>query len=155
SLLMLVAGMVLADVAFSLIVSGAAVAIGYAAVMVAFAWLLGRERKDALTDTLVTLGLGGHLLLALTHALAVDAPPLALVDGGAIDLVVAVFVLASMSAALFTSARLVSERHMEWRYGLDSLGLVVVAYTAVLVFDGAMLVAALAAQAVVLAWLAR
>ena len=64
-------------------------------------------------------------------------------------------VLGFVSAALLTSARLASAGHAEWRLVLDSLGLVLVAYMAALVFDGAVLVAALAAEAVVLALLAR
>ena len=76
----------------------------------------------------------------MAHVIAVDAPPAALA-GEPIPLVSAVFVLGFLSAALFTSARLVSERYTQWRLVLDSVGLAAVAYIAVLVFDGAMLVA--------------
>jgi uncharacterized membrane protein len=154
ALLVFVVGVVLADVAFSLVVSGAPVAIGYAAASVVFAWLLRSGPQGALAEGLVSVGLGGHLVLALGHALTVDAPATAL-TGEPISLATAVFVLGTLSAALFTAARLVAERQSEWRACLDATGLVVLAYAATLVFDGAMLVAVLAVQAVVLARLAR
>ena len=154
SLLVFVIGVALADIAFSLIVSGPAIAIGYAAAGVVFAWLLRRERSGELAQTLIGIGLAGHLALAMAHVIVVDAPPAALA-GEPIALVSAVFVLGFLSAALLTSARLLSERHTQWRLVLDSVGLAVVAYIALLVFDGAMLVLALAVQAVVLAGLAR
>jgi uncharacterized membrane protein len=154
SLLAFVVGVVLADIAFSLIVSGPAVAIGYAGASVTFAWLLRREHGGALPETLMGIGLGSHIVLTLAHVLAVDAPVAALA-GEPIGLLSAVSVLGFVAAAVFASARLVAEQHGQWRLALDSLGLAVVAYTAVLVFDGALLVAALAVAAVVLARLAR
>jgi uncharacterized membrane protein len=154
SLLVFVIGVVLADIAFSLIVSGPAIAIGYAAVGVVFAWLLRREMRYELAQTVVSIGLGAHLALAMAHVIAVDAPPGALV-GEPIALVTAVFVLGFLSAALLTSGRLVAERYSLWRLVLDSAGLAVGAYIAVLVFDGALLVLALCAEAVVLAWVVR
>jgi uncharacterized membrane protein len=154
SLLVFVIGVALADIAFSLIVSGPAIAIGYAAAGVVFAWLLRRERSGQLAQTVIGIGLAGHLALAMAHVIAVDAPPAALA-GEPIALVSAVFVLGFLSAALLASARLVSERYTQWRLVLDSVGLAVVAYIALLMLDGAMLVLALAVQAVVLAGLAR
>jgi uncharacterized membrane protein len=154
ALLALVIGVVLADIAFSLIVSGAAIAIGYAAASVLFALLLRSRQRGTNIEALVSLGLGGHIVLALVHVLAFDAPPRALF-GGQIDLVQAVFVLGFLGAALLTSARLASKGHVQWRLVLDSLGLAVLAYMAVLVFDGSVLVAVLAVEAAVLAQLAR
>jgi uncharacterized membrane protein len=154
ALLVLVIGVVLADIAFSLLLSGPAVAIGFAAASVTFAWLLRRQQEGELAETLVSIGLGGHLVLALGHMLAVDAPPAAL-TGEPLALTTAVLVLGVLVGALGTSARLVSERYGKWRLALDGLALAVGAYTAVLVFDGAMLVGVLALAAVVLAQLAR
>lgn len=154
SLLAFVVGVVLADIAFSLIISGPAVAVGYAGASVMFAWLLRRERGGVLPQTLIGIGLGSHIVLALAHILAVDAPVGALA-GEPIELLSAVLVLGSVSAAVFAAARLVAKRYGELRGALDSLGLAVVGYTAVLVFDGALLVAVLAVAAVVLARLAR
>jgi hypothetical protein len=152
--LVLVIGVVLADVAFSLIVSGAAVAIGYAAASMLFALLLRSEQSGSRAAALASLGLGGQLVLSLVHVLAYDAPPGALV-GESIDLIPAVIVLGFLGAALLTSARLASEGHLQMRLVLDALGLAVLAYTAVLIFDGAVLVGVLAVEAVVLAQLAR
>ena len=154
ALLAFVLGVVLADIAFSLIVNGAAVAIGYAASSVVFALLLHSQPRGRLSEAIVSLGLGGQLALSLAHVLAVDAPPSALL-GEPVELVSAVLVLGFVSAALLTSARLASAGNAEWRLVLDSLGLVLVAYTAALVFDGAVLVAVLAAESIVLALLAR
>jgi uncharacterized membrane protein len=154
ALLVLVIGVVLADIAFSLLVSGPALAVGYAAASVVFALLLRGKPEGALAEALVSLGLGGQLVLALGHALAFDAPPTAFA-GEPVELASAVLVLGSLSAALLTAARLASDGNRQWRLALDSLGLTVLAYTAVLVFDGAVLVAALAVGAVVLAQLAR
>lgn len=154
SMLLLVIGVVLADIAYSLIVSGAAVAIGYAAASVVFALLLRSQQRGTRADALVSLGLGGQLVLSLVHVLAWDAPPGALV-GEPVDLGSAVFALGLLGAALVTSARLASASHVQWRLVLDSLGLAVLAYTAVLVFDGAVLVGLLALEALVLAQLAR
>jgi hypothetical protein len=154
SLLAFVIGVVLADIAFSLIVSGPALAVGYAAASVVLAWLLRRERGGALPETLIGIGLGGHIVLSLAHVLAVDAPVAALA-GEPIDMLSAVLVLSSVSCAVFASARLLGKRFGAFRAGLDSLGLALVGYTAVLLFDGALLVAVLAAGAVVLARLAH
>jgi uncharacterized membrane protein len=154
SLLVFVIGVVLADIAFSLIVSGPAIAVGYAAAGVVFAWLLRREESNELAQAVVSIGLGAHLALAMAHVIAVDAPPGAL-TGEPIALVTAVFVLGFLSAALLTSGRLVADRYPLWRLALDSAGFAIVAYIALLVFDGAMLVLALGVEAVVLAWLAR
>jgi uncharacterized membrane protein len=154
ALLALVIGVVLADIAFSLIVSGPAVAVGYAGAGVLLAWLLRRERGGLLPETVIGIGLGGHIVLALAHVLDVDAPVAALA-GEPIDMLAAVLVLGSVSGAVFASARLLAKRYSPWRVALDSLGLALVGYTAVLLFDGALLVAVLAAGAVVLARLAQ
>jgi uncharacterized membrane protein len=154
SVLMLVVGVVLADIAYSLIVSGAAVAVGYAAATIAFAWLLRREQRGTRADALVGVGLGGQLVLSLVHVLAYDAPPGAL-TGDPLDLASAAFVLVFLSAALLTSARLAAHSHLEWRLALDALGLAVLGYTAAVVFDGAVLVVVLTVEALVLAQLAR
>jgi uncharacterized membrane protein len=153
-LLVLVTGVLLADIAFSLIVSGVAVAVGYATAGLVFAWLLRGVDKGGLPEALVSIGLGGHLLLSLAHALAVEAPPMSL-DGEPFDLLSAIVALGSLTAALFGAARLSSERHEAWRVVLDSAGLAVVAYMAALAFGGALLVAFLAVGAVVLSLLAR
>jgi uncharacterized membrane protein len=152
-LLMLVTGVLLADIAFSLTVGGVAQAIGYAAAGVLFAWLLRSVDRGGLPEALVSIGLGGHLLLAAVHVLAIEAPVTALA-GDPFDLLFAVVGLGSLGAALFSAARLSSD-WQEWRVALDSAGLAVVAYAAALVLDGALLVAFMAVVAVVLAQLAR
>ena len=101
----------------------------------------------------MSIGLGGHLVLALGHMLAVDAPPAALV-GEPLALATAVLVLGALAAAL-VRPRGSCRSESEWRLALDGLALVVGGYTAALVFDGPMLVAVLAIAAVVLAQLAQ
>jgi uncharacterized membrane protein len=66
-----------------------------------------------------------------------------------------VLVLGSVGAAAFASARLVAQRYPGLRGALDSLGLAVVGYAAVLALDGALLVAVVAVAVVVLARLAQ
>jgi hypothetical protein len=153
SLLFLVIGIVLADIAFGAIVSGVALAIGFAVAGVAFAWLLRRDRGP-LADTAVSLGLGAHVLLALSHVLAVDAP-LAALTGEEFDLVTAVFALVTLSGSLFAAARLVADRRPDYRLVLDSLALVALGYAVVLAFSGAMLVATFAVGALVLGFVAH
>ena len=152
SLLFGVIGVVVADIAFAAIVSGVVLAFGYAAVGVVFAGLLRRDR-GTLANHVISIGLGAHLLLALSHVLAVDAP-LAALAGAPVDLVSAVVALVALSGALFSAARLVARRRQDYRLVLDSLALVALAYAAVLALSGAMLVATFAVAALVLAFVA-
>ena len=99
----------------------------------------------------MSIGLGGHLPGRAGHVLAIEAPLTALA-GDPFELLSAIVGLGSLSAALFGAARVGPAR--SGALALDSAGLAVVAYTAALVLDGALLVARWP-SAVVLAQLAR
>ena len=143
----LVLGVVLADLAFAAAANGPVLTLGWAASVVAFA-ALGRAASGRPGDRqLVLLGLGGHVALALGHALLVDAPPGAALHGAG-----AMLSLGLLAAACLTSARLADESA---RRALDVLGLAVAAYLATLALDPTALAVTWAVEAVALAAIAR
>jgi uncharacterized membrane protein len=147
-------GTILADVAFSQVASGLPLVLGWAAGAVGFAGLMkhaGGRRADV---TFAGLGLGGHLTLALGHALATEAPADAL-GANAQNLTLAIAALAAVAAGCFVSARLAQEGHRTWRIVLDAVGLAVVAYVSAIALDGLALTLAWVGEGVALARLAR
>ena len=150
-LLVLTLGVLLADVAFAAIVSGPLLALGWAGSSVVFA-AIARGRRQVPSDALLAqLGLGGHLALAIGHALVHDASPAT--TGGPVD-VSGLIVTAAIAAACFTSARIASDRS-DVRAALDALGLAFVAYLTALAADGPALAIAWAVEAVTVASIAR
>jgi uncharacterized membrane protein len=143
-------GIVLADVAFASAVDGLPLVAAWAAGGVAMA-ALARVATRRLDGDFALTGLGAHLGLALAHALVHDAP--AGSDGG----VVAAAALVLVAAGCFVSARLVRGAGIDphVRVALDGAGLLVVAYLAAVMLDGPALTLAWAAEAAVLAGLAR
>jgi uncharacterized membrane protein len=146
-------GVVLADVAYAAIVSGPALAIGWAGTAVVFAALLRHRRMRTPEAALGQMGLGGHLMLCLLHAAVVDAPPSLLV-GGDLSAGAAASIVA-LAAGCFVSGRLADEGRAEWRVALDTVGLAAVAYLTALSVDGVALTVAWSLEAVVLAKLAE
>lgn len=135
-------GVILADIAFAMLVSGLAEPLVWALSAVGFALLVRAEQ-------VAVLGLGGHLALAIGHLLSEDAPAAALGgDGSAAGLVGMI----GIAAACLVSARVVEP---DLRRALQALGLLAVAYATGLAFDGAALAVAYAAQAATLGALAR
>ena len=150
-LLILGLGVVLADVAFGLIVEGPALAIGWASTSVAFAFIarhVARRREDV---ALAGMGLGGHIGLALLNAIS----QLDWQTAGAGDQAAVTIAFGAVAAGAFTSARLTAEGHAEWRKALDGLGLAVLLYLTAFNLDGLGLVVAWALEAAVLAQIAR
>jgi uncharacterized membrane protein len=147
SLAALSLGIVLADIAFASIVDGLPVLAGYALSGVGFAALLRRaqQRGDV---RFAGAGLGGNLLLALGHALVLDAP------AGGNETPEALVALAMVAAGCAVSARL-ADTHRGARETLDAVAMAVLAYMTAIAFDGPALTAALAAQAVALGAVAR
>jgi uncharacterized membrane protein len=154
SLVALGLGTIAADVAFSQIASGLPLVLGWAAGAVGFAGLVKLARARQADLAFAGLGLGGHLTLALGHALVTEAPADAL-GAGSEDLVLALAALGAVAVGCFVSARLAQDGHRIWRIVLDALGLAVVAYLSAIAFDGLALVLAWSAQAVALTRLAR
>ena len=152
-LLLFGAGTVIADIAFALTFDGPVRTVGWVLTGVAFAGLAGRHRKAGHDTTLVSLGLGGHLTLALAQAVASDATP-ELIGNAATPSIAAGGALVALAAGCFASGRLAVEQG--WmRTTLDAAGLAVLGYLTVISLDGLPLVLALAGEAVALAGLAR
>jgi uncharacterized membrane protein len=149
---LVVIGVILADVAFGLGVSGVTLVIGWSCAAVGFAWLVRRTTPGADGEALVAMGLGAHIALALTRAV-VDAPPSILGSGEAQLLpLVSVSVL---SAACLASAHLIGRERAQWHAGLNALGLAALAYLTGTALSGPALVGAWCVEAVALARLAK
>ncbi len=137
--LLIAIGVTLADVAFGLAVHGVALAVGWSAAAVAFAWLARRSTEDRTAAVALSAGVGAHLALALVRAL-LEAPPSEL--GGQAQLA-ALIALASLAGACIACGRLsATTAPARWRLALDALGLAAIAYlTASALSDGALVVA--------------
>lgn len=155
-LLALVLGVVLADVAAGLLLEGAVLA-GAFAVTTAGLGLLARRRlagraagaDDAGRDaTLLSLGLGGHLLLTSIQALT-QMPPDAVAAGDAITFG-GYAAVAVTACAAFVAGRFVEDVRPRWRLALDVVAMSGAAYLTTAALDGSILVAAFAAQAAAL-----
>ena len=152
-LLALVLGVVLADLAFALIVDGPARAIGWAGAGVMFAALVRRVRLPESDEALTALGLGVHISLALMQAVGSDAPLQMLGSEGPIGIGAAIS-LGSVAAGCLVSARLAEAGQRELRIALDVVGLALAAYLTALTLDGVLLTLAWSVEAVALAKLA-
>lgn len=154
-LLSLTLGVVLADVAAATILEGPVLAGVWAVTTAGFA-LLARSvvarRKGAYDELLVGLGLGGHLLLSATQALA-QAPPETVAAGDPIAFGGHVAVAATAAAA-FAAGRFAAGIRPAWRATLDAAAMAGIAYLLMLTLDGAVLAAAFAAQALALGTIA-
>lgn len=152
-LLVLVLGVLIGDVAFALLADGPVLTIGWALGSIALAALAGLPRMRRLDATVAGVGLGAHLCLALLHAVVVNAPPEGV--SGATDTATAILTLSAIAAGCLISGRLAAAGHVAWRVALDALGLVVVAYLALLTLEPTALAAAWALEAAALAEIAR
>jgi uncharacterized membrane protein len=135
-----------ADVAFGVLVDGAALPIGWALAALALAALA--RRLPAARDEL-DLALGGQLVLAIAHVLAYDAPATSLESGD--TSAVAVSTVAAVAVSAFGCARLAGRESDERRMLLDAVSLAGLVYATALALDGTPLVLAFAGQAVLLA----
>ncbi len=145
-------GIVLADIAFASAFAGLPLVAGWVASGVAMA-ALARAATNRLDGEFALTGLGAHLGLALAHALVHDAP----IAGGGGSGPAAAAALVLVATGCFASARLARGARVNpaVRMLLDGAGLAVVAYLAAVMLDGPGLTLAWAAEAAVLAGLAR
>ena len=148
SLLLFGVALTAGDIAFALLVDGAALAVGWALSAVALALLARLLRAEG---DLVQGTLGAQLTLAIVHTLVFDAPPEALVVGGSI----AWAPLVAIGLSAFTCARLARDGDTQWRLLADIVALVTLAYTTALALDRYALVLAWLAQSLVLGGIAR
>jgi uncharacterized membrane protein len=148
---MLGASLVAANVAASLLVSGASLAIVWAASAAALA---GIARRATGREELLHVALGGQLALATVHTLLVDAP-LGAQAGESGGLGAALSATAAVAIGALACARLTrSERHGV-RTALDAVAIAALAYLTGLALDGTPLVLAWAAEAAALSELGR
>jgi uncharacterized membrane protein len=145
-LLSLSLGVVLADVALAATLDGVALPVGYALGALAFAALARALPATKADHLFVRAGLGGHVLLAVAHALVIDAP----VGGGAVDTGAAALALGAIAAASFTGAR-VDALPRVLRGALDATALAAVAWLAALTLGDVALACTWAAAGVALA----
>lgn len=152
-LLAMALGVVLADVALGLVLHGPLLSIAWATGGAGFALLARRafrfRREDVGHDgALLGLGLGGHLMLSVAHALT-QVPPDNLLGAGSVALGGYVAV-AGVACAAFVAGRFVQDVQRNWRIALDAAAITGIAYLTALALDGPMLAAALASEAIVL-----
>lgn len=152
ALLSLAIGVLLADLAFEAIAGGAALSLGFAASVTAFALL--RRRTTGNDAMLIEGGLALHLALAIAHVLVSDAPP-SLLTGGEGELAPAALALLAVAGACLASAYALRESASDWQLTLNGIAAATVAYLAAVSLDGAALVAAWSLEAIVLAMIWR
>ena len=121
---------------------------------VGFAYLARRGSRTPASEALLGLGVGGQVALTLVQTVALLGGHGGQLLGPGADggLIVALLALAS---SCLVSGRLARAGHPEWRYALDTLGLLATATLTLVVLDGAAVTAAWAGGAVVLGQIAR
>jgi uncharacterized membrane protein len=147
-MVVLAAGGALANTAFGAAGNGPLLTVGWALSAVGLAAL---ARRSAHHGDGVRLALGAQLSLATIHTVLVDVPPEALHGQG--DTVGALVALSALGAGAFASARL-QRSHMV-SGALDVVAMMAFVFATVTALDGAALVAAWAATAVLIARLVR
>jgi hypothetical protein len=137
-------GLVCANIAFVVLVSGVAIPIGWAAAAAALALparaLTGRPR-------LVYAVVGAQIGLAVIHVLIYDAPLNAVASSDAAS----VWPILAIAVSAFLVARLTPAQELQWRAAADATALAAVAYATAVLLDGVALAGAWAVEAAVLA----
>jgi uncharacterized membrane protein len=149
TLVALVIGVVLADLAVTALLDGLPLVLGWAAGGVVFA-ALARHAAPGPDAHAAFAGIGAHLLLALGHALVFEAQPQTI--GGDPANLAGLAALAAVAAACVLSARLLADGP---RAALHILAMAVLAYQTAIALDGVALTLALAAQSIALVMIAR
>ena len=157
-LLALVLGVVLADITAGLVLQGPVLAAAFAVTTAGFGILARRvlsandDANAARNQTLLGLGLGGHLLLTCVQALT-QAPPEAMSNGEVVTFG-GYAAIATAACAAFIAGRFVDEVKPQWRAALDGVALAGAAYLTAVALDGPWLAAAYATEAAALASIA-
>jgi uncharacterized membrane protein len=144
-------GVLLADLALGLTLTGPALAAGWAAGAIPFA-LMGRQEVGGID--LRRVALVWQLVLASSHVLGYDATPIMFVEGTD-HMVGGILALAAVAAAYIGCARRLPDEEHRLRNALDGAGLAALAYLAAFALDGVALVAAWTGGALVLAIVGR
>ncbi len=150
--LLIVIGVVIADVALSLSTGGLPLLIAWSTAATGFAWLARRTASGGADEALVGIGLGAHLALALLRAL-LAAPPDALGVGD--QQLLPLLSVCLLAASCLGSAHLLGVARPAWRATLNGLGLATLAYLTAASLSGPALVCAWAIEALALTRIAR
>ncbi len=145
--LLIAIGVTLGDVAFGFSAHGVALAAGWSATAVAFAWLARRSAPENSGETLMGLGISTQIALALI-AVLIQAPPSNL-GGGHVQLL-GLLSVSALAASCIACGRLSAAERRSWRIDLDSLGLVAIAYLTASALGGAALAVAWALEGLAL-----
>jgi uncharacterized membrane protein len=136
-------GLVFANIAFVVLVSGIAIPIGWAAAAAALALparALSRKAK------VVYAVVGAQLGLAAIHVLAYDATPNAVSGQGQVS----ILPVLAIAASAFIVARLAPKDEADWRAATDATALLAVAYATAVPLSGVALVGAWAFEGALL-----
>lgn len=152
SLLTILIGLIVANIAFGIVADGPVRALGWMAAAGGFALLARRPGADRERTLLLGAGLGGHVALAMAQTLVL-APPSA-IEAGTVD-AAGLIGLAALASTCLTGGIVLRGAHPTWADAANVLGLAFVAVTTIAVLDGAALATALAFEAVALAQIGR
>lgn len=141
-------GLVLANIAFVVLVSGVAIPIGWAAAAAALALPARAVSKRA---QVVYAVVGAQLGLAALHVLLFDAP----VEHVAHNAQASIWPIAAIGASALLVARLTPEGEIDWRAAMDATALLALAYGTAVLLEGVALPCAWALEAIVLVELGR
>ena len=145
--LLLVLGVILADVAIALTANGVVLTLVWGAVAVACACLSRRTLERPSDYILVEVALGAHIALALVRAV-IEAPPSSLFgDQPALAELLAV---ATLAASCLASGYITAPRARWLGDALNALGFAAIAYLTAQALSGPMLAAAWALEALAL-----
>jgi uncharacterized membrane protein len=150
--LLIVIGVVVADVALALSAGGLPLVVVWSAAAAGFAWLARRTASGGSDEALVGIGLGAHLALALVRAL-LAVPPGAL--GAGDQQLLPLLSVCVLAASCLGSAHLLGTTRPAWRSTLNGLGLATLAYVTAASLSGPALVCAWALEALALTRIAR
>ena len=150
--LLIVIGVVVADVALALSTGGLPLLVVWSAAAAGFAWLARRTASGGADEALVGIGLGAHLALALVRAL-LAVPPGAL--GAGDQQLLPLLSVCVLAASCLGSAHLLGATRPAWRATLNGLGLATLAYVTAATLSGPALVCAWALEALALTRIAR
>jgi uncharacterized membrane protein len=148
AVVLLAIGLLTANIAFVVLVSGVAIPLGWAAAAAALALPTRALTRRAAAVYVVV---GAQLGLAVLHVLSFDAPFEAVSEGDPAS----VWPILGIAASAFAVARLTPRDEVEWKVALDATALAAVAYGTAVVVHDVWLVVAWVAEALVFAEIGR
>jgi uncharacterized membrane protein len=141
-------GLVLANIAFVVLVSGVAIPIGWAAAAAALALPARAVSRRA---HIVYVVVGAQLALAALHVLIYDAP----LQDVAHNTQTSIWPVLAIGLSALVVARLTPAAEIDWRAAMDATAVLAIAYGTAILLSGVALTAAWALEAIVLVELGR